>query len=65
MLHFKKTLLGGIAPVLLSIVLASQVIASDAHHAHGKDQNFGHFKRNLLYPVKKQRKCIADTKGLS
>lgn len=59
MLQFKKTLLGGIAPVLLSIALASPVIASDAHHAHGKDHNFGHFtKDNLLLTPKDYREWI-------
>ena len=59
MLHFKKTLLGGIALVLLSIALASPVIASDAHHAHHKDQNFGHFtKDNLLLTPKDYREWI-------
>ena len=53
MLQFKKTLLGGIAPVLLSIALASPVIASDAHHAHGKDHNFGHFTKDNLFLLQK------------
>lgn len=59
MLQLKKTLLGGIAPVLLSIALASPVIASDAHHAHGKDHNFGRFtKDNLLLTPKDYREWI-------
>jgi len=59
MLQFKKTLVGGIAPVLLTIALASPVIASDAHHAHHKDQNFGHFtKDNLLLTPKDYREWI-------
>ncbi|MDO9311563.1 MAG: cytochrome P460 family protein [Nitrosomonas sp.] len=59
MLQFKKTLLGGIASVLISIALASPVIASDAHHAHGKDHNFGHFtKDNLLLTPKDYREWI-------
>lgn len=59
MLQFKKTLLGSIAPVLLSIALASPVIASDAHHAHGKDHNFGRFtKDNLLLTPKDYREWI-------
>jgi hypothetical protein len=59
MLQFKKTLLGGIASVVISIALASPVIASDAHHAHGKDHNFGHFtKDNLLLTPKDYREWI-------
>lgn len=59
MLQFKKTLLGGIASILVSIALASPVIASDAHHAHGKDHNFGHFtKDNLLLTPKDYREWI-------
>ena len=59
MLQFKKTLLGGIASILISIALASPVIASDAHHAHGKDHNFGHFtKDNLLLTPKDYREWI-------
>ena len=59
MLQFKKTLVGGIAPVLLSIALASSVIAFDAHHAHGKDHNFGHFtKDNQLLTPKDYREWI-------
>ncbi len=53
MLQFKKTLLGGIAPVLLSLALASPVIAADGHHhAHGKDHNFAAFNNDnvLLTP---------------
>lgn len=59
MIQFKKTLLGGIASILISIALASPVIASDAHHAHGKDHNFGHFtKDNLLLTPKDYREWI-------
>ena len=59
MLQFRKTLLGGIAPALLSIALASPVVASDAHHAHHKDHNFGAFtKDNLLLTPKDYREWI-------
>ena len=58
MIQFKKTLLGGIAPVLLSIALASPVVASDAHHAHG-NHNFGSFtKENLLLTPKDYREWV-------
>lgn len=52
MLQFKKTLFAGIAPVLLSLALASSVIASDGHHAHGKNHNFAAFNNDnvLLTP---------------
>lgn len=44
---------------MLSIALASPVIASDAHHAHGKDHNFGRFtKDNLLLTPKDYREWI-------
>ena len=59
MLQIRKTLLGGIAPALLSIALASPVVASDAHHAHHKDHNFGAFtKDNLLLTPKDYREWI-------
>ena len=59
MLQFKKTLLSSIAPVLLSVTLASPVIASDAHHAHHKDHNFGAFtKENVLLTPKDYREWI-------
>ena len=59
MLQFKKTLLSSIAPVLLSVTLASPVIASDAHHAHHKDHNFGAFtKENVLLTSKDYREWI-------
>lgn len=58
MTQFKKTLLGGITPVLLSIALASPVIASDAHHAHG-NRNFGSFtKDNILLTPKDYREWV-------
>ncbi|MBL8500575.1 MAG: cytochrome P460 family protein [Nitrosomonas sp.] len=59
MLQFKKTLLGGIAPLLLSIALASPVIASDGHHAHGKNHNFGAFnKDNILLTPRGYREWV-------
>ncbi len=58
MLQLKKTLLSGIAPVLLSIALASPVIASDTHHAH-KGLNYGSFtKDNILLTPKGYREWV-------
>ncbi len=58
MLQLKKTLLSSIAPVLLSIALASQVIASDAHHAH-KGLNYGSFtKEHVLLTPKDYREWV-------
>ncbi|PXW89884.1 cytochrome P460 [Nitrosomonas sp. Nm84] len=58
MLQFKKTLLGSIAPVLLSLALASPVSASDAH-GHHKDQKFGNFtKENALLTPRDYREWI-------
>lgn len=58
MLQFKKTLLSSIAPVLLSIVLANPVIASDAHHAH-KGLNYGSFtKEHVLLTPKGYREWV-------
>ena len=59
MFQFKKTLLGGIAPVLLSLALASPVIASDGHHAHGKNHNFAAFNNdNVLLTPRGYREWI-------
>ena len=56
MLQLRKTLLGGIAPLLLSIALTSSASASDAHH---KDQNFGSFtKENILLTPKNYREWV-------
>lgn len=46
-------------PALLSVTLATSVKASDEHHQHGKDHNFGFFtKENALLTPKNYREWI-------
>lgn len=59
MFQIKKTLLVGVLPALLTVALATSVKASEEHHQHGKDHNFGSFtKENALLTPKNYREWV-------